>query len=735
MAPQPAPGSSGITLDEVLHVRHPDHHRWSPAGERVAFIWFDGGEDQLWLADVTTGEVTQLSTGTTRVTDFDWHPEGRAIAYVQGGDLWVLWDAVPGQVPVRITDTSAKESTPRWSPEGARLGFVRDGQLWVWQRESGSSRAYELPGRLVEDVRIPAFRWSPDGTALAVLFAEKDGTPRHDLAVLALADGRLIWRTRTPEPEGHFLWINAQRLYYSVTLDINRRREHYLVDLTTLRVPRSESVAPPAYPAGRFLHIEQDEKGLLFGVEPQRSPDGRMLLFVLRHTGWDHLFALDLTSGWMRQLTDGACEDIGHAYDLPRWSPDGRQILFSSNRTDPGHRQLWALDVGSSRLRQLTRERGTAVQGVWSPDGEQIVYVFCGPTDAADLWLMGADGEQPRRLTRSLPESWTPDKMVAPAQVTFTSARDWTIHGYLYTPPTMEPGRRYPALVWVHGGPMRQMRDGWHPLHSYAIFHAFTLYLAHRGYVTLAVNFRGGIGYGVRFEQGTYCAVGVDDVADVVNAGRYLKALPHVDPGRVGVWGISYGGHMTLCALTKHPDAFALGVNLAGVWDESAWSRWAEQEYPLAAGYFTARLGGPEEFRPDVWREASPRFWMHQMRAPLVNLHGTRDAAVPFAQLDEIVKDCVASGKVFETHYYPDETHVFTHRRTWADAFRKIERALERYLKPAGSGSSGQGEGAPRDVNSAGERAGDQDAAKGCRRTLPRDLLPVYQDPDDQLAL
>jgi len=165
MAPQPAPGSSGITLDEVLHVRHPDHHRWSPAGERVAFIWFDGGEDQLWLADVTTGEVTQLSTGTTRVIDFDWHPEGRAIAYVQGGDLWVLWDAVPGQVPVRITDTSAKESTPRWSPEGARLGFVRDGQLWVWQRESGSSRAYELPGRLV------IVGGGPIGTEMAQAFA------------------------------------------------------------------------------------------------------------------------------------------------------------------------------------------------------------------------------------------------------------------------------------------------------------------------------------------------------------------------------------------------------------------------------------------------------------------------------------------------------------------------------------------------------------------------------------
>ncbi len=725
----PHADSADLTLDEVLHVRHPDHHRWSSAGERLAFIWYDGGHDHLWLADVTTGEIAQVSAGDARVTDFDWRPDGRGMAYVQGNDLWVLWDAGPGAVPMRITDTSAKQSTPRWSPDGASLGFVRDGQWWVWRPDDGSFRAYGVPGRLIEDVRIPAFRWAPDGAAVACLFAERGRLPRHDLAVLSVADGRLIWRTHTPEPEGHFLWIDARRLYYSVTLDINRRREHHLVDLATLLTSRRESAAPPPYPAARLLHIETDNKGLMFGVEPQRSPDGRLLLFVLRHTGWDHLFILDLATGWMRQVTDGACEDVGHAYDLPRWSPDGRRILFSSNRTEPGHRQLHALEVGTGRQGQLTSDPGTAVAGTWSPDGEQIAYLFCGPVDAADLWLMGAGGEHPRRLTRSLPESWTVDKMVTPTPVTFASARDWTIHGYLYTPPALERGRRYPALVWVHGGPMRQMRDGWHPMHSYAIFHAFTLYLAHRGYVTLAVNYRGGIGYGTVFEQGTFRAIGTDDVSDVVNAGRHLQTLPFVDPNRVGVWGISYGGLMTLAALTKHPDTFALGVNIAGVWDESAWARWAEQEYPLAADYLTARLGGPEELIPDIWREASPRHWVAQMRAPLVNLHGTSDAAVPFAQLDEIVKECLAHGKVFETHYYPDETHVFTHRRTWADAFSKIERAFERYLRAPGALAV-----APHEANSAGKRAGDHDGAEGRRGVAPQDLLAVYQDADDQLA-
>jgi dipeptidyl aminopeptidase/acylaminoacyl peptidase len=341
---------------------------------------------------------------------------------------------------------------------------------------------------------------------------------------------------------------------------------------------------------------------------------------------------------------------------------------------------LWTVEVSSGHLRQLTSAPGSSVQGLWAPDGSRIAYLRSSSSDPPDLWVMNTDGTDPRRFTRSLPETWTSDRHVHPQAVAFASVKNWTIHGYLYLPPAMEPGRRYPALVWVHGGPMRQAVPGWHPSYGEAVFHAFTLYLAHRGVITLAVNYRGGVGYGVAFEQGNFLTLGADDAADVANAGRFLKTLPYVDPERVGVWGISYGGRMTMAALTKHPDVFALGVEIAGVWNESRKTAWAERNYPLAAAYFKARLGGYEEEHPEVWREASPGLWVHQMVAPLVGFHGTSDAAVPFSQFDEVVKDCVEACKEFEAHYYPDETHVFTFRRTWADAFRKIEGALERYL-------------------------------------------------------
>lgn len=673
--------SQTVALHDVLQLKHPGRFRWSPDGRSLAFIWSHLGEDHLWLAEVETATLTQLSTRPGRVTDFDWHPRGEAIAYAQDEDVWLWRLSAAGASPLRITETPAREWSPRWSPDGGLLAFAREDGVWIWRPAEGTMRVYALPGPLVTETTIgaPTFRWAPDGGAVACAFANPDGRG-WDLAVVRLSDGRVVWRTHTVEPEGHVIWIDPCRLVYSVALNLHRRREHCLVDLSGVLAEGSTLRAVAPVPRSRLLHTDEEAKGLIFGVDPQRSPDGRALLMVLRHTGWDHLYILDLDSGALRQLTDGACEDTGHGFDLPQWSPDGQRVLFASNRTDLGQRQLWTVEVAGGRLRQLTRVPGSSVQGLWAPDGSQIAYLFSGPSDPPDLWVMNADGTEPRRLTRSLPDTWTPDRHVHPRSVTFASVKDWTIHGYLYLPPITEPDRRYPALVWVHGGPMRQAVPGWHPSYGEALFHAFTLYLAHRGIVTLAVNYRGGVGYGVAFEQGNFLELGTDDTADVASAGRFLKTLPYVDPERVGVWGISYGGRMTMAALTRHPDVFALGVEIAGVWNESRKAAWAERNYPLAAAYFKARLGGYEEENPVAWREASPGLWVHQMAAPLIGFHGTSDAAVPFSQFDEVVKDCVRAGKTFEAHYYPDETHLFTLRQTWADAFRKIERALERYL-------------------------------------------------------
>lgn len=299
---------------------------------------------------------------------------------------------------------------------------------------------------------------------------------------------------------------------------------------------------------------------------------------------------------------------------------------------------------------------------------------------APELWVVARDGSAMRRLTRSMPDGVDPAGLALPQAVETPGALGWKIPGYLLVPRNLEAGRRYPALVYIHGGGMRQMREGFPPLEPYAFFYAVSLWLADRGVVSYLVNYRGGIGYGKPFEQGNSGGLAVLECEDCVQAGEYLKTLPFVDPQRVGAWGLSYGGWLTLASLVRSPETFALGINIAGIWDFDRWMAWAEEEFRPAYDYFLGRARGRREESPDVWNDASPRRLIARMCAPLINFHGTKDEAVPFEQLDLIVKDCLEHGKPYEAYYYPDESHFFTNQATWRDALRKVEEALRVHL-------------------------------------------------------
>lgn len=656
--PRPA-----ITLEDVLAIQFTAAHAWAPDGACVGYINDDGGHYTLRVVDAATGAVTQISQGQDPVVAFAWSRDGR-VAYVQGGRVVVAGrDADQRWQPRdRYVSASQPASEVAWAPAGP-LAFVAGQRLWVWDDAAPSLRELPTPGRVRALDHQPAVVWAPDGSALAVT-VEDEGW--WDLAVVT-PTGELLWRSRTETLEGPVTWLRPDRLLFARPSVAYTVREWCVLDL-------------PARSAPRVVHREDEPEGLGAAFAAQALPDGRGAVLVLRHDGWWHLYLLDTDTGALRPLTGGIGEDVGHAYDHPRVSPDGREVAFSSNRVDLGLRHLYAVDVATGRLRQIVTAHGTSVEPAWSPSGDRLVFKHSTVEHAPELWVVGRDGSGLRRLVRSMPEGCDPARFARPRLVHTPGPGGWQIPGYLLTPRTLDPGRQYPALVYVHGGGMRQMREGFPPLEAYAFFYAVSLWLAELGVVSYLVNYRGGIGYGKAFEQGNSGGLATVECEDCVRAGEWLKALPFVDPQRVGIWGLSYGGWLTLAALTRFPDTFALGINIAGIWDFERWMAWAKDAFRPAYDYFLGRARGTREQRPDVWHQASPRHRVAALRAPLVNFHGTRDEAVPFEQLDLIVADCVAWGKTVETHYYPGETHLFTHRATWRDALGKVLRALEDYL-------------------------------------------------------
>jgi dipeptidyl aminopeptidase/acylaminoacyl peptidase len=665
-----------LTLDQVLGITFTSGHAWRPDGACVGFLHDDGGRFTLRVVSPETARTVQVSQGEDPVAEFGWAPGG-GLAYLQGGrvvvarrtgrapepdepEAWSSVDIYAGPHPV---------ASLAWAPVGTRLAFVVAGQVWTFDLDGPSLRALPLPGAVRALGHGSPLAWSPDGGMLAATIAD-DG--RWDLAVVTAA-GHLVWRSETDNLEGPVAWLRPNRLLYAQASISYTAREWRVLDLPAGRAPED-----------RAVHRVDEPLGLGAEFAPQPLPDGRRAVLVLRHTGWWHLYLLDAETGSLQALTTGDAEDVGHAMDRPRVSPDGREVAFATNRLERGQRHIFAVDVETGAFRQLTRDAGTSVEPEWSPGGDRIVFKHSTTRHAPEIWIVDRSGDNMRRLVGAMPPGVDPARFPLPRPAAVRGADDLEIPGYLITPEPLVPGRRYPALVYVHGGGMRQMRDGFPPLEAYAFHYAVSLWLAGLGVVSYLVNYRGGIGYGKAFEQGNSRGLGVAECDDCVRAGAYLKGLPFVDPARVGIWGLSYGGWLTLASLCRAPDMFALGINLAGLWDFDRYMPWAKRSYRPTYDYFLARAGGSRAESPEVWHNASPRHLVERMQAPLVSFHGTADAAVPPEQLDLIVEDCLRHGKRFEAHYYPGEAHLFTHRATWRDALQKMAAALRAHLGVTG---------------------------------------------------
>lgn len=643
-----------LTLDDVLSIKHPEPPRWSKDGAWLAFPYVVDGTRELWAVPGKGGQSVRASAPGVAVGAWDWAADGR-LTWAAGK---TVWGAKPGEEPATVLDGQESVSNLSWSPDGRTLAVLRSGKLTLL---GGPALLNELP----VPGSVSQFSWAPNSARIACLILENK---QRDAAVVDVATRKLVWQSHTPEMEHGLAWVGPDRLnVVRMTLD-SKRREYVLVSL------------PDG--AEEVLEREESHRGLRTEITPVGAPSGDAIAYTLHVDGWAHIVVRDFARGTRTVALPGEHEDVGHAGCQARFSPDGRYLVFASNKGVLQQRHLWRYDRETGEAVQLTSEPGTQVTPDWAPDGKQIGFIACSPWQSAEVAVVEASGGEVKRLTRSMPEAWTPEVQVEPQHVTFPSAEGLTIHADLFLPKGFDPSRKYPALVYIHGGPARQMRYGWHPLRSYGFFYGVNQYLLQQDYVIISVDYRGGIGYGVEYEQASYLKWAQTELEDCINGGRFVKALPYVDPDRVAIWGLSYGGYMTLAALTKYPDEFALGINIAGVWDFEQWARWIEAKNPGAPNYFVARWGGPKaEWNAEAYRHVSPRNFVEQLKAPLLNLHGTADEAVDFAQLDVIVKDCTDHNKDFAALYYPGETHLFHRRKTWEDALRRIEAAFERHLK------------------------------------------------------
>jgi len=400
------------------------------------------------------------------------------------------------------------------------------------------------------------------------------------------------------------------------------------------------------------------------------SPDGKSVAFISDRSGWIHIYVMPVNAASESQakpLTSG-----GFLAGLGSWSADSTRIAY--HRSEAGNqyeRFINVVDVRTGVSEAIVTTRGVNYEPSLSPDGSQIVFHRTDIENSLDLYVAPARANAAFvRLSDSMPAGVNKADFSPVTAVSFPSRLDQKpVPATLMVSKTIDRTKKNPALVWIHGSGSDQNFLGWHP-GSYRMYYSLCQYLAQQGYVILTPDYRGSSGFSRDWSTGVHMGLGVNDTADVAAGADYLKTLAYVDPDRIGVFGLSYGGFLTLQAMNTDPTLWRAGVNVAGVVD------WAT----YGAGYTTPRLGTPVQ-NPDIYKISAPILHMEKLARPLLILHGTNDRNVSFADSLRLFDVLIKLGKPFESQIYPGEIHFFRRDMVLRDAWRRIEEFFDRTVK------------------------------------------------------
>ena len=702
-----------LTTDNLWTFRQLSAPEWSPDGGTIAFTLTEGetNSSAIYVVDLE-GEVRRLDLPGGDVTRTllpePWTPDGNTLLYLAGGDIQAA--DVAGGSSRTVVDFGATSPgytpqqyfngpDPVLSPDGSRLAYIRESELWVLELTDGGVR--QLTSSHGEGWHNLQPRWSPDGARILYTAQATDEQRRFrytDFSGLIIGvDFTLIGYGRVrlgviPAEGGETTWLgppDGER--YSLR---GGSQAHWSPDgrsvainwLSLDHTAREIRIASPETGEVRTIWREEVEAWISpLAIWIRWSPDSRQLLFTSERDDWNHVHVIDADGALHEpvQLTSGdftvTSNQVYDRFEItPMWARGGRTILFPSNEAGTPERHLYEVPVEGGEWRRVTPLPGVNLSSTPSPDGSRVAYLYSNLTALPELYVQEIDADQPRRLTSlAIPEPLAGYRFREPEIVRFPSAADGAaVTARVYRPDGLDPARKYPAVVFVHGaGYAQSVFAGWMRLDQ----SAFNRYLAQEGYVVLDVDFRGSAGYGRKFRMDVFDRLGDIDVADVLGGVEYLRGLGYVDMDRIGTWGHSYGGFMVASSMLRSPETFAAGVSSAPVTD---WERF----FYLAPGYNEEHFGFPWE-NPEGTRRGSPITYAENLVRPMLILSGIQDTM----HLDAaaLVNELLAHGRTtFEWIFYPDEAHGIRGPRARSDYYRRIAEYLDRYLKAGPTAAS-----------------------------------------------
>jgi dipeptidyl aminopeptidase/acylaminoacyl peptidase len=634
------------------------------AAKAPVFAWIvdQAGSRNVWVAGPDLpAHARTIFTGDdgVEISEPALSPDGSRLLFVRGGDAEYPEGSAPNtgialETPEQalfIADVAGSAAPARigaghgaaFSPDGAQVAYTRKGEIWLWA--SGTAHKVATVAGAVSDLQ-----WSPDGRQL--LFSEE----RKGHSFVGLLDldqhalrylGPTLGQSSDPafSPDG-------RQVAFIQFRDPPADLRDSSASFWSLRVADVASGAVRTVwtaPAGEGSHYAGTRGRNLFW-----SASGR-LLFPWERTGWMHIYALPAAGG------GGPLDLTPNANEVENFTPtpDGKAIVYAANAGNLDTRQLWRSSIASGNPVRLTKD-------------DQFIFrpVFGGNRLAATA----TDAQHPAHMV--VVDGMTPLGPVAvaasyakPEVVVFTAADGVQVHGQLFRGKGAGP---HPALVFVHGGPRRQMLPAFSPMHYYANAYVRNQQFAALGYTVLSINYRSGTNYGRAFREALETGRdGASEYRDVLAGGQWLAKQPDVDSKRLGIWGGSWGGYLTALALARNSDLFAAGADFHGV-------------------HTLVRSGDPA-LSPDAELKARERQWaaspmgsIERWRSPVLIVHGDDDKNVDHDQSLLLARELTARSVPFEELSLPNERHEFFRYGDWLASYRATEAFFAKTLKQQG---------------------------------------------------
>lgn len=625
--------AQNYTIQQYLSIRSASSPTLSPDGKRLAYLTNVSGTSQVWMLDLPNGAPKQITDYDDNVSFVRWSPAGNGLVFgkARGGDentqfFWMSSDG--SQIKELTNNPKVRHNFGDWSEDGAKIYYASN------KRDRNFFDIYSMN---VADGKEE-------------LIYRQDGN--NDFAAASKNGSRII----------------ISRSGTELSLDNNL----YLVDAKT----KKETLLTPHADASEFDDAEflPDGDSIVLSANKDREFASLAQIENLRPDAQNKMFYVDKPANWDVQGI--------------KVSPRGDLLAYTVNREGFSELYLRKIETGGKPLISNLRFKSEAVklpaQGVvggltFSNDGGKLAFTFNSAKYNSDIWLYDLKTKTLTQATKSSRSDIPQDSFVEPQLIKYKTFDGRQIPAWYYKPERIiakgenisigiRPTQNLPVIVSVHGGPEGQERPGFNPLYQY--------YLS-RGYAILATNVRGSTGYGKTFTHLDDVRKREDSVKDLAYAVEWLKKSGGADPKRIAVMGGSYGGYMTMAAITLYPELWAAAVNTVGIvnWETflKNTSGYRRRQREVEYGRLDKDI--------DFLRKISPIAKVDKIKTPLFVIHGRNDPRVPYTEAEQIVKLLRDRGAIVEYKLFDDEGHGISKLKNRLELYPLVANFLDKYMK------------------------------------------------------